>query len=89
MPKYPCNISIIVPIYNIPENYLKYCVDSLLSQTLQSIEVILVDDGSQNGCGGICDRYAGEDERVFVIHQKNQGVSAARNAGRLAGVRLL
>lgn len=90
MPEHPWDISIVVPVYNIPENYLRCCVDSLLSQTLRSIQVILVDDGSQNGCGSICDRYAREDARVLAVHQKNQGVSAARNAGmRLASGKYL
>lgn len=73
-------ISVIVPIYNV-ENYLAACVDSILNSTYQDLEVILVDDGSPDGCGAICDRYAAKDSRVRVIHQPNQGVSAARNAG--------
>lgn len=73
-------ISVIVPIYNV-ENYLPACVDSILNSTYQDLEVILVDDGSPDGCGEICDRYAAKDSRVRVIHQPNQGVSAARNAG--------
>ena len=73
-------ISVIVPIYNV-ENYLAACVDSILNSTYKDIEVILVDDGSPDGCGAICDRYAEKDSRVRVIHQTNQGVSGARNAG--------
>lgn len=73
-------ISVIVPIYKV-ENYLAACVDSILNSTYKDLEVILIDDGSPDGCGAICDRYAEKDSRVRVIHQLNQGVSAARNAG--------
>ena len=73
-------ISVIVPVYKV-EPYLRRCVDSILAQTFPDIEVILVDDGSPDGCPAICDEYAQLDKRVKVIHQKNQGVSAARNAG--------
>lgn len=77
-------ISIIVPIYNV-EKYLKRCVDSLISQTYSSIEVILVDDGSTDESGIICDNYAlGESGVCTVIHKKNGGQSSARNAGLLA-----
>jgi len=73
-------ISVIVPIYKV-ENYLAACVDSILNSTYKDLEVILVDDGSPDGCPAICDSYAAKDSRVQVIHQPNQGVSAARNAG--------
>ena len=73
-------VSIIVPIYNV-EKYLSKCIDSILAQTYNDIEVILVDDGSPDNCPKICDEYAQKDNRVIVIHQKNAGVSAARNAG--------
>ncbi len=73
-------ISIIVPIYNV-EPYLKRCVDSILTQVFTDFELILVDDGSPDGCPAICDTYAQKDSRVRVIHQKNGGLSAARNAG--------
>lgn len=73
-------ISIIVPIYNV-ERYLPKCIESLMAQTYADIEIILVDDGSPDGCPAICDKYARKDERIVVIHQKNSGVSAARNAG--------
>lgn len=74
-------ISIIVPIYKIDEVYLRECIESILNQTYTEIELILVDDGSPDRCGEICDEYAEKDERIIVIHQKNQGVSTARNHG--------
>lgn len=73
-------ISVIVPIYGV-EAYLHQCVDSLLTQTHKNLEIILVDDGSPDGCGAICDEYAAKDSRVRVIHKKNGGLSDARNAG--------
>ena len=73
-------ISIIVPVYKV-EPYLRRCVDSILAQTYSDFALILVDDGSPDNCGVICDEYAAKDSRVHVIHQKNSGVSAARNAG--------
>ena len=73
-------ISIIVPVYEV-EKYLKRCVDSILCQTFCDIEVILVDDGSSDNCGFICDEYAKQDKRVKVIHKQNGGLSSARNAG--------
>ena len=73
-------ISIIVPVYNV-EKYLQRCVDSILAQTFSDFELLLVDDGSPDNCGEICDWYATQDDRVHVIHQKNGGLSAARNAG--------
>lgn len=76
MPK----ISVIIPVYKV-EQYLRKCVDSVLSQTYTDLEVILVDDGSPDGCPVICDEYAARDSRVKVIHQENGGVSRARNAG--------
>ena len=71
-------ISVIVPVYNT-EKYLCRCVDSILAQTFTDFELILVDDGSPDHCGAICDEYASRDERVHVIHQENQGQAAARN----------
>lgn len=76
MPK----ISVIVPVYKV-EPYLRRCVDSILGQTFADFELILVDDGSPDQCGAICDEYAQRDPRVVVIHQENGGLSAARNAG--------
>lgn len=73
-------ISVIVPVYKV-EEYLPKCVDSIINQTYRNLEIILVDDGSPDGCGAICDRYAGQDSRVRVIHQENAGISGARNAG--------
>ena len=73
-------VSIIVPVYKV-EKYIRQCVDSLLAQTYRNIEVILVDDGSPDNCGAICDEYAAKDSRVKVIHQQNGGVSVARQTG--------
>ena len=73
-------ISVIIPVYNV-EEYLRECVDSVLKQTYEAFEVILVDDGSTEGSGDICDEYVEMDTRVQVIHQKNQGLSGARNTG--------
>lgn len=73
-------ISIVIPVYNV-EAYLERCVQSVRGQDYLSLEIILVDDGSPDRCGELCDQYAGEDERIRVIHQKNGGLSAARNAG--------
>jgi glycosyltransferase involved in cell wall biosynthesis len=75
-----CEISIIVPVYNV-EKYLNKCVDSILNQTFKDFELILVDDGSPDNSGAICDQYAKEDTRVRVIHKENGGLSSARNAG--------
>ncbi len=74
------NISVIVPVYKV-EKYIHRCVDSILGQTYSDFELILVDDGSPDNCGAICDEYAAKDSRVVVIHQENGGLSAARNAG--------
>ena len=73
-------ISVIVPVYNV-DNYLARCIDSILAQTYQDYELILVDDGSTDESGIICDRYAAEDRRIAVIHKENGGVADARNFG--------
>ena len=73
-------ISIIVPVYKV-ENYLERCVNSLLAQTWHDIEIILVDDGSPDNSGAICDEFAEKDPRVKVVHKENGGLSSARNAG--------
>lgn len=73
-------LSIIVPVYKV-EAYLPKCIESILAQTFTDFELILIDDGSPDHCGEICDEYAAKDDRIIVIHQKNQGVSSARNAG--------
>ncbi len=73
-------LSIIVPVYKV-ENYLPKCIDSILAQTFTDFELILVDDGSPDDCPALCDAAAEKDARVRVIHQKNGGLSAARNAG--------
>ena len=73
-------ISIIVPIYNVAP-YLPACLDSIIHQTYLNLEIILVDDGSTDSSNKICEQYKTVDPRIQVIHQKNQGVSTARNAG--------
>ena len=73
-------ISVIVPVYKV-EDYLRECIDSILCQTYTDFELILVDDGSPDNCGIICDDYAAKDSRIIVIHQKNGGLSTARNTG--------
>ena len=73
-------LSIIVPVYNV-EKYLAQCIDSILAQTFRNFELILVDDGSPDNCPALCDAAAQKDDRIRVIHQKNGGLSAARNAG--------
>lgn len=73
-------ISVVVPVYNV-QNYLKRCVDSIIEQTYSNLEIILVDDGSTDMSGKICDEYAEKDKRIVVIHQSNGGLSQARNSG--------
>ena len=73
-------LSVIVPVYKV-EAYLRDCVDSILAQTYQNLEIILVDDGSPDNCGAICDEYAAKDSRIRVIHKPNGGPSDARNIG--------
>ena len=73
-------ISVIVPVYKV-EPYLRKCLDSIVNQTYKNLQIILVDDGSPDNCGAVCDEYAAKDRRIEVVHQKNGGLSAARNAG--------
>lgn len=72
-------LSVIVPVYNVAP-YLEQCLDSILGQSYTALEVIVVDDGSTDGSGAICDTYAERDARIRLIHQVNAGLSAARNA---------
>ena len=73
-------VSIIIPVYKV-EAYIRDCLDSVCAQTHKNLEIILIDDGSPDQSGQICDEYAGRDERIQVIHMENAGVSAARNTG--------
>jgi glycosyltransferase involved in cell wall biosynthesis len=73
-------ISVVVPVYNV-EQYIRECVDSIVSQTYCHLEIVLVDDGSPDDCPAICDEYAKKDSRIKVIHQKNGGLAKARNVG--------
>lgn len=73
-------ISVIIPVYKV-EKYLRQCIESIISQTYTNLEIILVDDGSPDSCGDICDEYALNDSRIKVIHQENKGLSGARNTG--------
>ncbi|WP_242688837.1 glycosyltransferase family 2 protein [Bacillus sp. Cs-700] len=76
---YP-KVSVVVPIYKV-EKYLHRCVDSILEQTYENLEIILVNDGSPDRCGGIAERYKAKDHRIKVIHKENGGLSDARNQG--------
>ena len=76
---YP-KISIIVPVYKV-ERYLPHCIDSILAQTFTDFELLLIDDGSPDNSGKICDEYAAKDTRIRVFHKDNGGVSSARNFG--------
>ena len=73
-------ISVIIPVYNV-EQYLSKCLDSVVNQTYKNLEVILVDDGSTDNSGKICDEFALKDNRIIVIHKSNGGLSSARNEG--------
>lgn len=73
-------LSVIVPVYKV-EPYLHRCIDSIRNQTYKNLQIILVDDGSPDNCGKICDEYAELDARIIVVHQKNRGLSGARNMG--------
>ncbi len=78
--KEPLTVSVVIPVYNV-EAYLPQCIESVVGQTYRDIEIILVDDGSTDGSGKICDEYAARDSRIQVIHTENRGLSAARNKG--------
>lgn len=73
-------VSVIIPVYNV-EKYLRHCLDSVIGQTHRNLEIILIDDGSKDMSGKICDEYAAKDDRIKCIHQENSGVSRARNRG--------
>ena len=73
-------VSVIIPVYNV-EEYLRKCLDSVINQTYTNLEIICIDDGTQDNCGAILDEYAQKDSRIIVIHQENAGVAAARNQG--------
>ena len=81
-------ISVIVPVYNV-KNYLDRCIESILSQTYKKIEVLLIDDGSKDGSGEICDEWQTRDSRIQVFHKKNGGASSARNMGLRRGTLLV
>ena len=73
-------ISIVIPVYKV-EKYINRCIEHVINQSYQNIEIILVDDGSPDRCPVICDEYKARDKRIKVIHQKNKGLSGARNTG--------
>lgn len=73
-------LSVIVPVYNV-ETFLNQCINSIIKQTYKNLEILLIDDGSTDNSGIICDQYAAKDNRIRVVHQKNQGLSGARNVG--------
>ena len=73
-------VSVIVPVYKV-ERYLAACLDSLMAQSMKDIEILLIDDGSPDECGRICDEYAAKDARLQAFHTENHGLSAARNYG--------
>ena len=74
-------VSVIVPVYKVPEQYLRKSIESIQKQTFTELEILLIDDGSPDRCGNICDEYAERDKRINVIHKKNGGLASARNAG--------
>lgn len=73
-------ITVIVPVYNV-EAFLRKCIESIINQSYKNLEIILIDDGSIDDSGIICDQFAQKDSRIIVIHQKNSGVSKTRNVG--------
>ena len=76
-------ISVIIPVYKTPEDYLKKCIESIQTQSIKEYQIILVDDGSPDNCGEICEKYASTDRNILVLHQQNAGPSSARNNGLL------
>lgn len=74
-------VSVIVPVYKTPENFLRICIESMQNQTVKNSQIILIDDGSPDHCGTVCDEYAAKDDRILVLHKENGGVSTARNLG--------
>ncbi len=74
-------VSVVVPVYKTPEPFLRSCIESMQKQTVRDSQIILVDDGSPDNCGAICDEYAAQDKRLLVLHKENGGVSSARNLG--------
>ena len=73
-------VTVIVPIYNV-EQYLNRCIQSIVDQTYQNLEILLIDDGSPDNCPAMCDEWANRDSRICVIHKDNQGLGMARNTG--------
>ena len=80
MAQYNETISVVIPAYNV-QKYLSACLDSVINQTYHNLEIIVINDGSTDSTGTICDDYARKDTRIKVIHQENQGLSGARNTG--------
>ena len=76
-------VSVIIPVYNV-EKYLDQCIESVVSQTYKELEIILVDDGSKDTSGALCDKWAAKDNRIKVIHKQNSGPAATRNMGTKA-----
>lgn len=79
-PYYGCLVSVIVPVYNV-RPYLEQCLESVVAQTYQNLEILVIDDGSTDGSGEVCDQFAENDSRIRVVHQENKGLGAARNVG--------
>ena len=75
-------ITVIMPVYNV-QDYLREAIESVINQTYQNLEILIIDDGSKDISGKICDEYAKKDNRIKVIHQENKGLSGARNTGLL------
>ena len=70
-------VSIIVPVYKVPEQYLRKCIESIMAQTMRTIEILLIDDGSMDQCGEICDAYAKQDIRIKALHKNNGEIGRA------------